>query len=161
MEAANSYSDREQEPDSVWFWSRLEGEPVWALSGLVCVALHPVSLRCAGCLLPAAADLRPAAGVHPQRRPALLLQPGAPARTPLHIRLLQVTKSSRFSPDHLMWGSLVQIKSLITLWNIQVHTVSFCRSKVYWRRNRSSPETQNMTTITRELSVNIKHCLLF
>lgn len=72
---------------------RLEGEPVRALAGVVRVALHPVPLRRAGCLLPAAADLRPAAGGHPRRRAALLLQPGAPARTRLRVGLLQVTRS--------------------------------------------------------------------
>lgn len=76
-------------PCSVRFF-RLEGEPVRALSGLLRVAPHPVSLRGAGRLRPAAADLRPAARVHPQRRPALLLRPRVPARTLLLIGLLQV-----------------------------------------------------------------------
>lgn len=69
---------------------RLEGEPVRAFSGLLRVAPRPVSLRGAGRLRPAASDLRPAARVHPQRHPALLLQPRVPARTLLLIGLLQV-----------------------------------------------------------------------
>lgn len=72
---------------------RLEGEPVRAFSGLLHVALHPDSLCGAGRLRPAAADLRPAARVRPQRRPALLLRPRAPARTLLLIGLLQVAES--------------------------------------------------------------------
>lgn len=74
--------------------SRLEGEPVRALPRLVHLAPHPAALRGAGRLLPAAADLRPAAGVHPQRHPALLLQPGVPARCLLRVGLLQVTQST-------------------------------------------------------------------
>ena len=62
----------------------------------MCVALHPVPVRGAGRLLPAAADLRPAAGVHPLRRPALLLRPGVRARAALHIGLLEVTESRGF-----------------------------------------------------------------
>lgn len=57
------------------------------------VAFHPAAVRRAGCLLPPAADLCPAARVPPQRHPALLLRPRVPARTPLHISLLQVNES--------------------------------------------------------------------
>lgn len=71
----------------------MEGEPVRELSGLVRGAPGPAALRRAGRLLPAAADIRPAAGVHPRRRAALLLRPGAAARTALHIHLLQVSNS--------------------------------------------------------------------
>lgn len=84
-------------------------------------------MRRAGCLLPAAADLRPAARVPAQRRPALLLQPRVPARTPLRVRLLQVTNPA---PDRLMWGwggFLSSIKLFIyfsTSGYIQVHTLS-------------------------------------
>lgn len=76
--------------DGVWLF-RLEGELVWAFSGLLRLAFHPDPLCGAGCLLPAAADLCSAAGVPPQRRPALLLQPRVPAWTSLRVRILQVT----------------------------------------------------------------------
>lgn len=55
------------------------------------VAFHPDPLCGAGCLLPAAADLRSAARVPPQRRPALLLQPRVPAWSSVRVRILQVT----------------------------------------------------------------------
>ncbi|XP_035988333.1 transmembrane protein 216 isoform X1 [Fundulus heteroclitus] len=72
------------------FSSSLEGEPLRALPVFLRVPLHPVSLRGAGRLLPAAADLRPAAGVPSQRCAALLLRPRAPARRHLHLGFLQV-----------------------------------------------------------------------
>lgn len=99
----------------VWLY-RVEGEPLRALSGLVPVALHPVSVCSAGCLRPPAADLRPAPGVHPQLRPALLLQPGAPARTALLIGLLQVRHPDRLgSPNDAP-----------TAESIEVHIVFLC-----------------------------------
>lgn len=73
--------------------SRLEGEPVRALSGLVRVPPGAGPVHGAGRLRAATADLRPAAGVHPQRRPAHLLRPGAPFGTAVRLRLLQVTTS--------------------------------------------------------------------
>lgn len=89
-----------------------------ALSGPVRLALRPAAVRRAGRVLPAAADLRAAAGVHPQRRAALLLRPGAAARPAVALRLLQVDPLAPV----LLSADFNHVRSL---------RFFFCRSKVY------------------------------